>query len=276
MTDTFSAHGIDTQGKTTGQINSLCPKCSHLHRHNSLCLSVNLDEGLWQCHRASCGWSGALSKNGRMPKRPSQAKAYAKPEVADHGPLPPSILQWFSRRSISAEVVARNRVAFHQALIEFPFYQEGQLINVKYRDPQDKHRQFMVKDAERILYGYDDINDVALIWVEGEPDKLAVEMAGFLSCVSVPDGAPALNSTNYEQKFSFLDRAQERLAQVKRHILAVDNDGPGQKLEQELARPSHPSMLRDLVRDLMGPPTDHVTQLMQLATADSEGFLQCG
>ena len=38
----------------------------------------------------------------------------------------------------------------------------------------------------------------------------------------------------------------------------------------------HPSMLRDLVRDLMGPPTDHVTQLMQLATADSEGFLQCG
>lgn len=236
MSDTFSAHGIDTRGKTTGQINAICPECSHLHDHNSHCLSVNLDEGLWQCHRGSCGWSGHLATYRDVRRRASQVKVFAKPASAQREALPAAIVSWFAQRGIGPNVLARNRVAYHQGLIEFPFYREGQLINIKHRDPQDKHRQFMVKDAERILYGYDDIDDTALIWVEGEPDKLAVEMAGVLSCASVPDGAPALNSTNYEQKFSFLDRAKNRLDRVQRHILAVDNDGPGQKLEQELAR----------------------------------------
>ena len=42
------------------------------------------------------------------------------------------------------------------------------------------------------LYGYDDIKGRReIIIVEGEMDKLAMEVAGFQNVASVPDGAPA-------------------------------------------------------------------------------------
>lgn len=67
-------------------------------------------------------------------------------------------------------------------------------------------------------------------------DKLSLEVSGFLSCVSVPDGAPSLTAKNYESKFDYLIAAEALLQPLKRIVLAVDNDGPGQKLAEELAR----------------------------------------
>ena len=55
-----------------------------------------------------------------------------------------------------------------------------------------------------IRYGYDDIAPTTVI-VEGEMDKLAVEVAGLQNCVSVPDGAPAANAKNLETKFDLAD-----------------------------------------------------------------------
>ena len=86
----------------------------------------------------------------------------------------------------------------------------------------------MVKDAERTLYGYDDIEDDTLIWTEGEIDKLSIEVAGLTSCVSVPNGA--------SDKLDFLESIEDRLQEIKIHVLALDNDEPGKKLQQELIR----------------------------------------
>ena len=34
-----------------------CPKCSASRKHKAdPCLSVNVEEGIWNCH--NCGWSG--------------------------------------------------------------------------------------------------------------------------------------------------------------------------------------------------------------------------
>lgn len=44
-----------------------------------------------------------------------------------------------------------------------------------------------MKGAEKVFYGLDDIADSkTVIIVEGEMDKLAMEEAGYLNCVSVP------------------------------------------------------------------------------------------
>ncbi|KAJ0016465.1 hypothetical protein Pint_11354 [Pistacia integerrima] len=49
----------------------------------------------------------------------------------------------------------------------------------------------MERSTEKWLFGLDDIKEVAeIIIVEGEMDKLAMEEAGFLNCVSVPCEAP--------------------------------------------------------------------------------------
>ncbi len=74
--------------------------------------------------------------------------------------------------------------------LAFPYYRNGQIVNIKYRTPDKKFWQ--VKGAEKILYGLNDIKDAnEIIIVEGEIDKLSLFEAGIRNAVSVPDGAPA-------------------------------------------------------------------------------------
>ena len=97
-----------------------------------------------------------------------------------------------------------------------------------------------MKDAEQILFGLDDItNSDSAVIVEGECDKMALDEAGIRNAVSVPDGAP--NEVKEEpdpadRKFVFLRNCADRLASLRRVIIAVDEDGPGQALAEELAR----------------------------------------
>ena len=71
----------------------------------------------------------------------------------------------------------------------FPYYRNGELVNVKYRSLDKEFSQ--VPKAEKVLFGVDDCRGASeIIIVEGEMDKLALEEAGFRHVVSVPDGAP--------------------------------------------------------------------------------------
>ncbi|KAE9461470.1 hypothetical protein C3L33_06627, partial [Rhododendron williamsianum] len=101
------------------------------------------------------------------------------------------------------------------------------------------------KCKERIFYGLDDIKGadeiIIVSAVEGEIDKLSMEEAGFLNCVSVPDGAPAkvsakLPSLEKDSGFQYLWNCKEHLDKASRIILATDGDPPGNALAEELAR----------------------------------------
>src|SRR5262249_32175987 len=124
--------------------------------------------------------------------------------------------------------------------IAFPYFRNGELVNVKFRALTEKAFA-QVNDAEKILYGLDDIADVkTAIIVEGELDKLALEEAGIRNVVSVPDGAPnqvkAGEPDPEDAKFSYIANCADYLDRLDRIILAVDNDGPGLALGEELAR----------------------------------------
>jgi twinkle protein len=124
--------------------------------------------------------------------------------------------------------------------IAFPYLRAGELVNIKYRALGEKGFA-QVKDAEKILYGLDDIGDVkTAVIVEGELDKLALEEAGFRNVVSVPDGAPEQVKVGDpdpdDVKFSYIANCSDYLDRLDRIILAVDDDGPGRALEEELAR----------------------------------------
>ncbi|KAL2930727.1 Twinkle-like protein chloroplastic/mitochondrial [Bienertia sinuspersici] len=159
-------------------------------------------------------------------------------------------------------------ILFWQIAIAFTFRREGVLINCKYRDVTKKFWQ--EPDTETILYGLDDIKNASdIIIVEGEIDKLAMEEAGFLNCVSVPDGAPSrvsdkdvpppdkLHQDGYgywgqgwettnlkiqdtcvarDIKYQYLWNCKEYFEKASRIILATDADPPGQALAEELAR----------------------------------------
>lgn len=240
----WSDFGIDIPSNSRGpEVDTTCPKCSPTRRKkNAKCLSVNLDDGVFCCHH--CGWNGTL-KDGEGKRYEPQRRYFAKPKIHRLTPLPENVIAWFARRGIPESVLAQHRIGWGQIYfgeledqsyaIQFPYYRNGELVNLKYRT-LDKHFR-MATGAERILYGLDDIaGNKSLIWVEGEIDKLSLEVADLSSCVSVPDGAPDAKSRSYESKFDFLESAEALLSEVSEHILAVDNDANGHRLEEELAR----------------------------------------
>ncbi len=60
----FHENGI-TIKKNSGQVKTQCPKCSQDRKKKSdPCLSVNIDEGVWNCH--NCGWTGGLKKQNNF------------------------------------------------------------------------------------------------------------------------------------------------------------------------------------------------------------------
>lgn len=237
---TFGDFGIHLGGKSGVEVKTTCPQCSPTRKKkNYPCLNVNTEKECWNCWH--CGWSGTL-KGGEWQK-PEIRKVYSKPAyVAPVAKPVDKLTAWFEKRGISADVLERNRISLgtayfpqveeEKSCIQFPYYRGEEVINVKYRTHDKLFR--MAAGAERVLYGLNDIDTKVLVWVEGEIDKLSVEMTGLMSCVSVPDGAPAVDSKSYSNKFDFL--SEPVLEKVELHIIAVDGDAPGVRLQEELVR----------------------------------------
>lgn len=236
---TFADYGIDVPRYAVGELDTVCPECSQTRKKKTAkCLSVNTDLGTWFCHH--CGWAGGIQTDNvvRLHQR-----LYTKPKAAPLTDLPQTVVSWFRKRGIPETVLVRNKIGCGSVwmpqldaevtAVQFPYYRGQELINIKYRD---HHKNFrMEKGAERILYGLNDISERTVI-VEGEMDKLSLEAAGINSCVSVPDGAPTPETKNYASKFEFLEADKDKIQSVKVWIIAVDNDEPGKRLEDELSR----------------------------------------
>jgi twinkle protein len=170
-------------------------------------------------------------------------KVWKKPQYQVSDPRDKT-LDWFLVRGIPGSVVLRNKITTGKVwmpqveaevdCIRFPFIRNGEVVNIKSRDAKKNFRQ--ESGAERIFYGMDDVTGSTMIIVEGEIDKLSLEVAGFLNTVSVPDGAPSPKAKDYTSKFDFLENCEEWLEKIETIILAVDADDPGQVLQEELAR----------------------------------------
>ena len=239
---TFDDFNIDLGGRSGVEVQTICPQCSHTRKKaKARCLSVNTVEGVWCCHH--CDWRGSL-KTGEESK-PRPPKRLVKPHFEKAGVVPPAVRDWFANRGIPESVVARHDIALQTAYmpqledevpcLAIPYVCKGETVNIKFRALAEKaFRQ--VKDALKVLYGVDDLTKDWAVIVEGECDKLALEVAGICNAVSVPDGAPPASSKPSDQKFEYLVNCAEQLDALKKIVLAIDSDPPGKTLEEELAR----------------------------------------
>jgi twinkle protein len=239
---TFDDFKIDLGGRSGVEVQTTCSQCSHTRKKSrARCLSVNTVEGVWYCHH--CDWRGTLKAGEEAKSRPP--KRLVKPHFEQPAAVPLAVREWFANRGIPEAVVARNGIGLQTAYLPqleeeapclvFPYFRNGQAINLKFRSLEGKHFR-QVKDAEKILFGLDDVTGETCVIVEGEIDKLSLEVAGITSAVSVPDGAPPAGSKPSETKFEYLVNCAEQLSTLKKIIIAVDNDAPGKTLEEELAR----------------------------------------
>ena len=239
---TFADFQIDLNGRTGVEVQTTCPYCSHTRKKSKArCLSVNTLEGVWLCHH--CDWRGSLKSGEESRSKPP--KRIVKPQFEKPSTVPPMVRDWFAKRGIPEEVVARHCIALQTVYmpqleeevpcLAFPYIRKGETLNIKYRALSEKaFRQ--IKDAEKILYGLDDLTEPWAVIVEGECDKLALDVAGIPNAVSVPDGAPPAGSKPSETKFEYLLNCAAQLDPLTKIVLAVDNDLPGKTLEEELAR----------------------------------------
>ena len=228
---TFEDHGIFVRG-SGGQEKTKCPKCSPTRRKGSdPCLSVNVEEGVWNCHH--CAWKGSL-KDAKIPVRHAIAPI-VKPTELPKTDLPTEVITWFEERGISEETIINEKIGYNNRWIQFPFYKGGEVVNIKSRTADKKFRQ--EKNAEKCFYRFDHMVGMeTIIITEGEMDTLSLVECGYNNVVSCPDGAPAPDSNPSDRKFSFLLSAEESLMGANMVILATDNDPAGYKLRDELSR----------------------------------------
>lgn len=112
----------------------------------------------------------------------------------------------------------------------FNYIEDGELVNIKFR-AKDKDFK-MAKNAKLIFYNLDAIKDESTaIIVEGEVDCLSLYEAGFYNVVSVPNGAGTGS-----QQLKYLDNCWQSFEDKDKIIIFTDNDEPGNRLKEELAR----------------------------------------
>jgi len=306
LRDQLNQAGISLRAYSPGEQRILCPMC-HGGSSRELSLGVTIQEGgrdaVWNCFRGSCGWKGGTTAGGPAGKGKGGAAKAARgtvqrntqPPVRPSGaglvPLQAEALEFFKARGISAATleacgVRQENDVWCPALqgkvpwaIAFPYYRDGQIVNIKYRDPEKRFWQ--VKGAEKILYGLDDVKDSdEVIFVEGEMDKLALYEAGVHNAVSVPDGAPPKASEgsvpppDQDKKYAYLWNCRDMIDKAIRVVLAADNDEPGRALSEELSR----RMGRERCYRVRWPTCRHDSlapvdegEVAQEGAADSEG-----
>ncbi len=235
----LQAIGIDTKGKFSGKLKTLCPWCATSRKKNSEpSLFINIDEGLYKCY--NCHKTGTVAHN----------KSYTVPKPKPVITQESKAYDWFKARGIERKTVDKFRPSvtirkFPQGDGEWPaichnYYLDGQLINIKFKCdkrlceilgkefPSEKKWFTMVKDARKIPFNMDSIKDHDyVIIVEGEEDCMVWDQVGYPSVISAPNGASG--------NTSWLDSVYDRL-EGKKIYIATDNDDPGRGLAEELQR----------------------------------------
>jgi twinkle protein len=233
LIDQFNQHKLDV-GKTQG----ICPLCSHDRKpknQKAKCASYDWERGLGTCHH--CDSSFQLHTYQR---KGASEKTYVRPESIEVKPPTSKVIEWFKTRGISQQTLIDLRcgegpefmpqTGKSENTIQFNYIVGDELINVKYRDGRKNFKLY--KGAEKVFYNINSIVgfDTCVI-TEGEMDVLALHEAGISNAISVPNGA-TLNSNNLD----YLDNCIDYFEDKEKVILAVDNDEPGQALQQELIR----------------------------------------
>lgn len=152
----------------------------------------------------------------------------------------PKTISTLEARGLSASLAAVHDVrdpgsSYPNADLSFVYRSaSGEIVNIKHLITTSQGRTYRtIPGASLPMWGIDRVKtdqQFRLVITEGEFDALAVKQAGIEAVVSVPNGASSKPS-NYLSSIEHLIH-HENCTGV---ILAVDNDEPGQLLEESLA-----------------------------------------
>lgn len=254
----------------SGEYALICPACTpgrkpEHQKEKKLSVNIGKDPMPWRCNH--CDESGYVLTDTFL------AKEMIKPLMRnyDYIPLSDPIVQWFWEKrkigkqtlnhfdiSSSMESLMQQRVSTEnlanqgkfvtRRCINFKYKKENILVNIKFRDPNKNFK--MIPGASLIPYNIDSIKgQEECIITEGEIDVMSYWEAGSrIGMISVPNGVAMTEAEkSHFQKtgkvrvisninLEYLDIVMDDLEHIKMFYIATDDDGPGIKLREELAR----------------------------------------
>ena len=239
-------HGIVIKGGSSGNTKTYCPQCRNARKSknkNDLPLSVTItnDGAVWNCH--NCGWTGGMNNTSYkdFDSNLNRQVNYRKPDMPKTTNLNVETIAFLKARGISQETAEDLKLFYteksfgdgHEGCLAFPYIEDGQVVNIKYRSFEKQFRQ--EANAKRTLFNIDSVKGDEIIFVEGEMDVLALYEVGIKNAVSLPDGAGKEAKFDEEDKrFTAIGNC-EKLQKIRKVIIATDMDEAGQALSAELA-----------------------------------------
>lgn len=208
-----------------------CPECKDhgKRRDNTYDLSVVPAEGKGLCHK--CGTVFLIrNENSKRIER-----TYTPPKRTNHTALTSDGLQFFSKRRISQESVIYFKIEERNGWIAYPYYYNGEIVNVKYKNIKEK-KYTQSPNGKHVLFNYDEAKKYnAVVVCEGEEETMCWHDAGIPYGVSVDAGAPNPND-KIEKKLECITNCFEIFENADVIYLATDNDDNGRRLKDELIR----------------------------------------
>lgn len=248
----LETRGINVTSADIGHDRKLkCPECAGRRKDKTdRSLSVKVTDyshAYWKCHYPPCGWHGRIEpEDGR--KMEKQKRDFTRPDY--RGPIaeyPPEFIRFFHSRGIQIDIVKKHNIGFtvrgNGLTIDFPYYKDGEVVNIKHRTLPKKFSQ--EANAERVFYGLQesDKKSECVIIVEGEIDLLTLNQAGLNNVWAVPcgsevktKGAKFEEDAESDKAFAHVWNSREYLETKTKIILALDSDKVGRDTEEELAR----------------------------------------
>lgn len=224
--------------KSGGEERMVCPVCSKDRKKSRIkCFSWNHDKKTGHCSHCNATFVQQEQKDFTYISR--EKREYKPPVWNNNTELSEKLVKWFEGRKISQFVLRQMKISegdewmpqvgAKRNTVQFNYFRNGELVNVKYRDGAKNFK--LASGAELIFYNYDNcIGKEQIVIVEGEIDALSLIQAGISNVLSVPNGA-GLGHVNLE----YLDNCLELFENAKEIIIATDNDSPGTNLKNQLA-----------------------------------------
>jgi twinkle protein len=221
--------------KSKGNEKISCPVCqSEKQRKGDTSIQINHSEGFGKCFRCE-----ALTFREDKNKQVKE-KDYKLPIQTwkNHTTLSDGLVRYIEQTrkinqhtlnalNITEEKYYQPKINKEVNNIVFNYFEKEILVNKKYRDSQKNFTQS--SGTRSIFYNINNaIGQKEVYIVEGEFDVLALYQIGIKNAISVPNGA----NDNDE----YWKNSQEYLKDVKKFIIAVDNDTKGNELKERIAQ----------------------------------------
>lgn len=142
------------------------------------------------------------------------------------------VREWLASRGIEDRTIAvwkiGEQIRDGKVYAVFPYLRDGELVNVKYRNPDDKRDMRQEGGAEPCLFGWHLIEPRArtVAITEGEIDAMTLWQAGI----------PALSVNAGAGNHQWIESDWERLERFSEILVAFDSDEAGEKGAKEVFR----------------------------------------